>query len=224
VLMYVCLKCYVIGIDCCSSYYDLHVSVAGTGELYEMFALQRAHGMGPFLDMGQVDTLWAFAWRCINCGEVVDAVIRNHRLCRSHLAVAHEKTDRATISPLSTLQQTRPSRTCHTYAAGLNACRTIHRGTSCCFRLTERAHRRENKPVRVRDRAMAHCEFSRRAQVQYHQPAKRLVEDGQASRGRRRRDFRAQTASASFLDSVQRIYGIQRELRAMPKALAPTLD
>jgi len=119
--MYVCLKCYVIGIDCCSSYYDLHVSVAGTGELYEMFALQRAHGMGPFLDMGQVDTLWAFAWRCINCGEVVDAVIRNHRLCRSHLAVAHEKTDRATISPLSTLQQTRPSRTCHTYAAGLNA-------------------------------------------------------------------------------------------------------
>jgi hypothetical protein len=63
----------------------------------------------PFLDIGQVDTLWTFAWRCINCGEVVDAVIRNHRLLRSHLAVAHQKTHRATIPPLQRTRRYGPA-------------------------------------------------------------------------------------------------------------------
>ena len=34
-----------------------------------------------FLDMAQADALWALAWRCINCGEVLDAVIEDHRRC-----------------------------------------------------------------------------------------------------------------------------------------------
>jgi hypothetical protein len=32
-----------------------------------------------FLDLAQTDLLWAFAWRCVNCGEVLDAVILSHR-------------------------------------------------------------------------------------------------------------------------------------------------
>lgn len=32
-----------------------------------------------FIDFGQTDLLWAFACRCVNCGEVLDAVILAHR-------------------------------------------------------------------------------------------------------------------------------------------------
>ena len=30
-----------------------------------------------FLDLVQTDLLWALAWRCVNCGEVLDAVIQS---------------------------------------------------------------------------------------------------------------------------------------------------
>ena len=33
-----------------------------------------------FLDLAQTDRLWALAWRCVNCGEVLDAVIQSHRI------------------------------------------------------------------------------------------------------------------------------------------------
>ena len=33
-----------------------------------------------FLDLVQTDLLWALAWRCVNCGEVLDAVIQSHRI------------------------------------------------------------------------------------------------------------------------------------------------
>jgi hypothetical protein len=33
-----------------------------------------------FLDLAQTDPLWALAWRCVNCGEVLDAVIQSHRI------------------------------------------------------------------------------------------------------------------------------------------------
>jgi hypothetical protein len=52
------------------------------------------------LDMGQADILWAFVWRCINCGEVLDAVIQHHRRCRSHLSLTHKPALRAKISSL----------------------------------------------------------------------------------------------------------------------------
>ena len=32
-----------------------------------------------FIDLAQSDLLWAFAWRCVNCGEVLDAVILSQR-------------------------------------------------------------------------------------------------------------------------------------------------
>ena len=32
-----------------------------------------------FLDLAQTDLLWGLAWRCVNCGEVLDAVIQSHR-------------------------------------------------------------------------------------------------------------------------------------------------
>jgi hypothetical protein len=32
-----------------------------------------------FIDLAQTDLLWAFGWRCVNCGEVLDAVILSHR-------------------------------------------------------------------------------------------------------------------------------------------------
>lgn len=32
-----------------------------------------------FIDLAQTDRLWAFVWRCVNCGEVLDAVILSHR-------------------------------------------------------------------------------------------------------------------------------------------------
>jgi hypothetical protein len=51
-----------------------------------------------FLDMGQADILWAFVWRCVNCGEVLDAVIQHHRGCRSNLAVGRKQALRAKIS------------------------------------------------------------------------------------------------------------------------------
>jgi hypothetical protein len=53
-----------------------------------------------FLDMGQADILWAFAWRCINCGEVLDAVIHDHRRALPTLAVTGTRALRAKISDL----------------------------------------------------------------------------------------------------------------------------
>jgi hypothetical protein len=32
-----------------------------------------------FIDLAQTYLLWAFAWRCVNCGEVLDAVILSYR-------------------------------------------------------------------------------------------------------------------------------------------------
>jgi hypothetical protein len=32
-----------------------------------------------FVDLSQADSLWMVAWRCVNCGEVLDAVIHHHR-------------------------------------------------------------------------------------------------------------------------------------------------
>jgi hypothetical protein len=32
-----------------------------------------------FVDLNQADSLWMVAWRCVNCGEVLDAVIHHHR-------------------------------------------------------------------------------------------------------------------------------------------------
>jgi hypothetical protein len=32
-----------------------------------------------FMDLAQTDMLWASAWRRVNCGEVLDAVIQSHR-------------------------------------------------------------------------------------------------------------------------------------------------
>ena len=56
------------------------------------------------LDMGQADSLWAFAWRCINCGEVLDAVIQDHRGCRSNPAMAAQAL-RAKISDVHRKQR-----------------------------------------------------------------------------------------------------------------------
>ena len=33
-----------------------------------------------FLDMEEISQLWLFAWRCTNCGNVVDDQIEKHRL------------------------------------------------------------------------------------------------------------------------------------------------
>lgn len=70
-----------------------------------------------FLDMGQADILWAFAWRCINCGEVLDAVIQDHRRVLSNLAVARNQALRAKVSDLHRKQHrafptTRLQRSC----------------------------------------------------------------------------------------------------------------
>lgn len=32
-----------------------------------------------FVDLAQTNLLWTFAWRCVNCGEVLDAEILSHR-------------------------------------------------------------------------------------------------------------------------------------------------
>jgi hypothetical protein len=53
-----------------------------------------------FLDMGQADILWTSAWRCINCGEVLDAVIQDHRRSLSTLGLARKQALRAKITDL----------------------------------------------------------------------------------------------------------------------------
>jgi hypothetical protein len=57
-----------------------------------------------FLDMGQADIRWAFVWRCINCGEVLDAVIQHHR-CSSNLVVGRKQAQRARLPNDPTLEK-----------------------------------------------------------------------------------------------------------------------
>lgn len=53
-----------------------------------------------FVDLAQTNLLWAFAWRCVNCGEVLDAVILSHRWHAGTLREpAHKRAQTIAMKP-----------------------------------------------------------------------------------------------------------------------------